>query len=340
MNSIILDRDGFVDAKPGEGTLLMHSGSLVRLLGQKNVKNLDYSEFTNPRPIGKGATATVYLTTSRRKNYALKSLNNNLDMDKRKLKLLSQEIINLYHAAYPNIIKLYGISREPRTGNFMLVLQYANNGSLRNYLRRKCNDGLYSISWNEICSITKGIINGLIYLHGKGIFHRNLHSNNILINDGKALISDFGIPKYLNDTSNPGAATMIAYTDPQYIIEKKSERDQKSDIYSLGVLFWELTSGVPPFQNYTVMAIYQEIIVRNNRERIIEGTPPAYVDLYVRCWSFDSNERPPLDSILYTINELEKLLESSNKFITHNLGGFDSDQNMNNHGDSPTSSNL
>ncbi|CAG8486340.1 1682_t:CDS:2 [Gigaspora rosea] len=73
MNSTILDRDGFVDAKPGEGTLLMHSGSLVRLLCQKNVKNLDYSEFTNPRPIGKGATATVYLTTSRRKNYALKS---------------------------------------------------------------------------------------------------------------------------------------------------------------------------------------------------------------------------------------------------------------------------
>ncbi|CAG8443161.1 16320_t:CDS:2 [Dentiscutata erythropus] len=84
------------------------------------------------------------------------------------------------------------------------------------------------------------------------------------------------------------------------------------------------------------MAIYQEIIIRNNRERIIEGTPPGYVDLYVGCWSFDSNDRPTLNTILYAITELEKLLESSNKFITNNLGGIDSDQNMNNHGDSPT----
>ncbi|CAG8519997.1 4338_t:CDS:2, partial [Racocetra fulgida] len=82
MSSISWDRDGLLDAK---------SGSLVRLLGQKNVKNLDYSEFTKPKPIGKGVTAIVYSTTSRRKYYALKSLNNNLDMDKRKLKQLSQE---------------------------------------------------------------------------------------------------------------------------------------------------------------------------------------------------------------------------------------------------------
>ncbi|CAG8819807.1 9065_t:CDS:2, partial [Racocetra persica] len=83
MSSISWDRDGLPDAKSGEETL--------RLLGQKNVKNLDYSEFTKPKPIGKGVTAIVYSTTSRRKYYALKSLNNNLDIDKRKLKQLSQE---------------------------------------------------------------------------------------------------------------------------------------------------------------------------------------------------------------------------------------------------------
>ncbi|CAG8501626.1 2401_t:CDS:2 [Cetraspora pellucida] len=334
MSSISWDRDGLLDTKPGEETLLKHSGSLVRLLGQKNVKNLDYSEFTKPKPIGKGVTAIVYSTTSRRKYYALKSLNNNLDMDKRKLKQLSQEIINLNYVDHPNVIKLFGISREPKTSNFMLVLQYANNGSLRNYLRSKFRNGLYSISCNELYSISKGIINGLIYLHGKGIAHRNLHSNNILINDGKALISDFGIPKQLNDSSNPGAATMIAYIDPQFICKKKFDCDQKSDIYSLGVLFWELTSGIPPFHNLTMMAIYLEIISKNNRERIIEGTPPGYVDLYVKCWSFESNERPTLEIIIIKLNELEK--ESSDIMITNNTGVTDSDQNMNNHGASPT----
>ncbi|RIB00159.1 kinase-like domain-containing protein, partial [Gigaspora rosea] len=174
----------------------------------------------------------------------------------------------------------------------MLVLQYANGGNLREYLSRKQIAGIYRISWKELIQTAIEITEGLIYLHDKGIVHRDLHSKNILINDGKALISDFGLSKRLDDTSNSGMAVMAAYTDPHCLINrKKSDRDQKSDIYSLGVLLWELTSGIPPFHKFTLMALFHEVL-KNNREKIIDGTPSGYSDLYSKCWSFNPNERP------------------------------------------------
>lgn len=76
-----------------------------------------------------------------------------------------------------------------------LVLQHAEDGNLRDYLQKKHVDGLYKILWAELIKIATEITIGLTYLHSKDIIHRDLHSKNILINDGKALIADFGNQK-------------------------------------------------------------------------------------------------------------------------------------------------
>ncbi|RIB15107.1 kinase-like domain-containing protein [Gigaspora rosea] len=77
----------------------------------------------------------------------------------------------------------------------MLILQLANGGTLRNYLESKWKDGKFEIPWINLISFAIEITCGLRFLHEKKICHRDLHSNNILINDGKILISDFGISK-------------------------------------------------------------------------------------------------------------------------------------------------
>ncbi|RIB21851.1 kinase-like domain-containing protein [Gigaspora rosea] len=307
----------FDNTNPHEGTLLRYSKMLQKYLTKNGVKGFDYSKFSKPSPKGKGETAFVYLTIFEQKTYALKSLTNNLGMDTRMFKKFSQEIINLHKIDHPNIIQLFGVSIEQRTGNFMLVLQYANGGNLREYLRRKQIAGIYRISWKELIQVAIEITEGLIYLHDKGIIHRDLHSKNILINDGRALISDFGLSKRLDDTSNSGMAVMAAYTDPHYLINgKKSGYDQKSDIYSLGVLFWELTSGIPPFYKFTLMALFREVL-KNNREKIIDGTPSVYSGLYSKCWSFDPNERPALSAVL---SKLQNLSTEPIEIITNIVG--------------------
>ncbi|RIB07274.1 kinase-like domain-containing protein [Gigaspora rosea] len=157
------------------------------------------------------------------------------------------------------------------TGVFMLILQYANGGNLREYLVKKQKDGIYKILWNEIIRIAIEITHGLKYLHNENIVHRDLHSMNILIHDGSALISDFGLSKKLRDsisTLSSGTKGMPAYIEPECLLQnvKKIKLDKKTDFYSLGALFWELTSGIPPFNGHENLAEFITNLVDDDSE--------------------------------------------------------------------------
>ncbi|CAB4472837.1 unnamed protein product [Rhizophagus irregularis] len=77
--------------------------------------------------------------------------------------------------------------------SYILVLEYANEGNLRDYLR----NNFASLEWNHKIQMALDITNGLKFLHSKEIIHRDLHSKNILVNNGKLLIADFGLSKKL-----------------------------------------------------------------------------------------------------------------------------------------------
>ncbi|RIB01226.1 kinase-like domain-containing protein [Gigaspora rosea] len=210
----------------------------------------------------------------------------------------------------------------------MLVLQFANGGNLRNYLQSKQKDGIYKNSWAEIIRISTEITNGLKYLHDRGTIHRDLHSKNILMNDDKALIADFGISKNELEMTVTGSniAGMPAYIEPQCLINENGKRDRKSDIYSLGVLLWELTSGVPPFHNFGTLIIVIKIS-KNEREKVVPNTPTNYVNLYKKCWSTDPNNRPELKDVLF---ELKKLAEEETiEFITNEINNGPEQSPMN-----------
>ncbi|CAG8568808.1 40732_t:CDS:2 [Gigaspora margarita] len=91
----------------------------------------------------------------------------------------------------------------------------------------------------------------------------------------------------------------------------KSFVNEKWDIYSLGALFWKLTSGIPPFANYNDVGIIL-LIRANHREKPIPNTPPSYVDLYQKCWDPEPKRRPTIDEIEV---KLERLLNEDIEFI-------------------------
>jgi serine/threonine protein kinase len=89
---------------------------------------------------------------------------------------------------------------------------------------------------------------------------------------------------------------MIGYIEPQCLRNSAYRRDKASDVYSLGVLLWEISSGIPPFNNMEIMDIAREVF-QGKREITIEGSPPGYVTIYQMAWNDDPTKRPTISMI-------------------------------------------
>ena len=132
------------------------------------------------------------------------------------------------------------------------------------------------------------------------------------------MISDFGLSKILDDS----VMSPPTFIDPQCFINKKYCRDNKSDIYSLGNLFWEISSGYPPFESYSNYLIASKIIA-GEREAPVEGSMSTYVDLYQQCWDNDPKKRPEIQEVFEKLKQAS--LQYQNKFSTE-----DTENNVNN----------
>ncbi|RIB07271.1 kinase-like domain-containing protein [Gigaspora rosea] len=157
--------------------------------------------------------------------------------------------------------------------NMMIVLQYANGGTLQNYLINKIHENIFIISWAEIILITEQIIFGLQNLHNNNVIHGDLHPKNILIvrdnknKFNKATIADFGSASKFDDSmaSLYGRPFTVAIAD----FNSASKYDDR-------VTLWELTSGIRPYSKHLNKLALPHCILNGLREKIIPGTPSSY----------------------------------------------------------------
>ncbi|GES80260.1 kinase-like domain-containing protein [Rhizophagus clarus] len=223
---------------------------------------------------------------------------------------------------HPNINRILGITKDSEY--YISVLEYANEGNLRDYLKEK----FVSLKWKDKIQMALDITNGLKFLHSKEIIHRNLHSHNILVNNGKLSIADFGLFKKLAEVTNSISIrnVMVEYVEPQCLKNIEYKKDKKSDIYSLGVLLWEISSGFPPFSGFSKDILYG-YIKDGHREEPIEGAPIKYQKLYQECWDDEPKSRPDIEKVyeilktdeyclnnLYTVDWLKESIEG---FVNH-----------------------
>ncbi|POG83041.1 kinase-like domain-containing protein, partial [Rhizophagus irregularis DAOM 181602=DAOM 197198] len=143
--------------------------------------------------------------------------------------------------------------------------------------------------------IVANIIKALLRVHNENAIHRDLHSGNILFNfNGMASISDFG---FCGPTDKPLKSIYgnLPYIAPEVIIGK--EPTFKSDIYSIAMLMWEISSGQPPFINYEHNYDLAMKIVNGIRPKIVPGTPLEYKNLMKQCWDADPSKRPVIKTL-------------------------------------------
>ncbi|GBC52681.2 kinase-like domain-containing protein [Rhizophagus irregularis DAOM 181602=DAOM 197198] len=275
-------------------------------LKYEKVKLISYEELNNVVPLHAGGFGKISKAIwAKTNNYVIcKKLTNTTCIKNDLLDAFIHELKMHLHLNYSDrIIRCFGISLEPKTNEYLLIMQYANNGDLQSYLE----NNFKNLTWNDKKKLAFQIADGLNYLHNENILHRDLHSKNIVIHENNAKITDFGISKNQNSlisTAYVGNFGVVAYMEPKRFIDPKFPYAKSSDIYSFGVLMWEISSGYPPFKENDNKIALAVSISNGAREITITGTPKEYENLYKKCWKREPEQRPTINEIL---DEFERM---------------------------------
>ncbi|GBB86950.1 hypothetical protein RclHR1_01340017 [Rhizophagus clarus] len=284
--------------------------------GIKNryINYYEYSEFQNQKSMSERMFCIVYKANWESFNtvVTLKSFK-----DTYHTKEIANEIqiLNEVHL-HANIIKFFGITKR-KNNDYLLILEYAEGGTLRDHLEKNPN----KLNFNVKLQFAIQISDAVSYLHQKNIIHCDLNSKNILIHQNKAKLSDFGLSRRLAEVQNSvklASIEMLPYTDPLLFEELNNvqhyKANKKSDVYSIGVLLWEISSERLPFEYHNSRTLITEL-QNGKRESPVPGTPDKYVDIYKSCWQSNPNDRPNIHQILSGLKSLETLVINKNEII-------------------------
>lgn len=204
------------------------------------------------RSIGEGGMANVYLgyDTILDRNVAIKVLRGDLSNDEKFVRRFQREALSASSLAHPNIVEMYDVGEDD--GIYYIIMEYIEGKTLKQLLKKRG-----SLTLSEAIDIMLQLTDGMAHAHDSYIIHRDLKPQNIMIkDDGQIKITDFGIAMALNSTQLTQTNSVMGsvhYLPPEQASGKGSTI--KSDIYSMGIIFYELLSGSLPFKGDNAVEI-------------------------------------------------------------------------------------
>src|SRR5262249_55654629 len=215
-------------------------GMVMLAIGQR------MGDFTIEQELGSGAMGTVYKVTYVPKNrtMALKVISFGLSGNESARRRFEREGEILKQLKHPNIVRFHATGHYKGTPFF--AMEFVEGESLDNVLSRRLR-----CSWEEVVNVGRQVCAALQHAHEKGIIHRDLKPSNLMrLEDGTIKLTDFGIAKDIDVTALTGANCTVgtaAYMSPEQCRGVPDEITTKSDLYSLGVVLFELLTGRKPF---------------------------------------------------------------------------------------------
>ncbi|MGE3920333.1 MAG: protein kinase, partial [Gammaproteobacteria bacterium] len=281
---------------------------------QKSNAELDYHHIAfdeikfddSEEAIGEGSYGVIHKGEWHGISVAVKQL---------KLKKLSVDLARSYEREaqlmskchFPHIVRLYGACTK--APHYAMVMEYLPKGALRNVLE----DTTEALSWVRRWQIAIDIAAGLDYLHSRNILHRDLSSNNVLLDDNyRAKIGDFGQSKLKEHTATMtlNVSTSSRWRAPE-LADSKKANTKASDIYSLGMILWELSTRQLPYgqcNDFQIAKILHDISISKQSgeaidyQPISDDCPAAFAALIRACWQ-EEGARPSAGVLLKKLQE-------------------------------------
>jgi len=260
--------------------------------------------------LGEGGMGEVYLAqdTKLKRQIAIKFLPEHLTKDKENVERFQREAEAAAALNHPNIVTIHDVIEEDN--QICIVMEYVDGKSLRDFINE------YKMETDKIIDIITQISEGLSNAHNAGIVHRDIKPENIIIDqDARVKILDFGlaklkgVSKLTKETSTLGT---IQYMSPEQIQGK--DIDQRSDIWSLGVVIYELLTGEKPFEGQYEQAVSYAIVNDSPTWDLIIDRDEKYglKNIVYKCLEKNPDKR--YQSVAELIIELKKSEESSSKY--------------------------
>jgi hypothetical protein len=213
------------------------------------------------RPIASGGMGAVYLAehTNLHREVALKTLKSELSNDDEFISRFQREARVASQIEHPNVLKIFDLGFDAEHKLHYMAMDYVPNGTLDGRLKTLRSENR-TMAEREALMITRGVAAGLAAAHAKGLVHRDIKPSNIMLReDGSPLLADFGIVLASEATKLTSTGRVFGtplYMSPEQALGKTV--DARSDIYTLGIMLFEMLSGRPPFRADTPIALIQK----------------------------------------------------------------------------------
>ncbi|KAM3344430.1 serine/threonine-protein kinase STY13 isoform X1 [Capsicum galapagoense] len=274
-----------------------------------------------------GAFGKLYKGTYNGEDVAIKLLEkpeNDLDRAHLMEQAFQQELMMLARLKHQNIVRFIGACCKPMV--WCIVTEYAKGGSVRQFLARRQNR---SVPLKLAVKQALDVARGMEYVHDLNLIHRDLKSDNLLIAADKSIkIADFGVARIEVQTEGMtpetgtyrwmaptnGDCSLIINEDAvtvslEYFTKKEMIQHRpythKVDVYSFGIVLWELLTGMLPFQKMTAVQAAFAVVNKGVRPAIPNDCLPVLSEIMNRCWDANPDNRPPFSQVVRMLEVAE-----------------------------------
>ncbi|KAK4741490.1 hypothetical protein SAY87_025078 [Trapa incisa] len=267
-----------------------------------DVWEIDTKQLKTIEKVASGSFGDLYRGTYCSQEVAIKILKGIVSAEM--LKDFAQEIYIMRKIRHKNVVQFIGACTQPP--KLCIVTEFMSRGSIYDYLHKQ--KGVFKLP--NLLKVAIDVSKGMNYLHQNNIIHRDLKSANLLMDENEVVkVADFGVARVMAAESGVMTAETGTYRwmAPEVIGHKKY--DHKADVFSFGILLWELLTGELPYAYLTPLQAAVGVVQNGLRPPIPKNANPRLAELLQRCWQRNPKHRPNFTEILEILNHITKEVE-------------------------------
>ncbi|KAJ7001548.1 serine/threonine-protein kinase STY46 isoform X2 [Populus alba] len=256
-----------------------------------------YLKFENK--VASGSYGDLYKGTYCSQEVAIKILKPervNSDLQKE----FAQEVYIMRKVRHKNVVQFIGACTKPPS--LCIVTEFMYGGSVYDYLHKQ--RGVFKLP--NLLKVAIDVSKGMDYLHQNNIIHRDLKAANLLMDENEVVkVADFGVARVKAQTGIMTAETGTYRWMAPEVIEHKTY-DHKADVFSFGIVLWELLTGKIPYEYLTPLQAAVGVVQKGLRPTIPKNTQPKLAELLEKCWQQDPALRPDFSEIIEILQQIAK----------------------------------